>query len=190
MPSDPTPIASDVALAEVRLLTFQVTAMVTWWGHLLGATPLASSSRYGLFATADGSLRILLVAAAIAGTNDAEVVGVESVSFRMARPAALIAAYERLAGAGIEPEIAECDGLVASYWYRDPDGNRIGLEVRLDHSPAALDGWLSTRPLEREPLAIEVDPDVLADSLRHGAPAAEILRAAADASPHFIRFKE
>ena len=183
-------LSPGLAIGEIRLLTYQLDSMVTWWSLLLDAAPLVRGTRTAIFASADGRLRLVLTSAAIAGAREEEMVGVESVAFVCRDGAHLAAAYERLALCGIEPEIADTDGLVASLRYRDPDGNSVAAQVVVDGAAVDLQRWLASKPLAREPLATEIDPEALVGMLRRGVSAGDVWRAAPCSNPHFVKLED
>jgi hypothetical protein len=183
-------LSPGLALGEIRLLTYQLDSMVTWWSQFLDAAPLVRGTRTAIFASADGRLRLVLTSAAIAGAREEEMVGVESVSFVCRDGAHLAAAYDRLVLCDIEPEIADTDGLVASFRYRDPDRNSVAVQVVVDGTAVDLQRWLAGEPLAREPLATEIDPEALAGMLRRGVSADDVWRAAPRSNPHFVMLKD
>ena len=183
-------LSPGLALGEIRLLTYQLDSMVTWWSLFLDAAPLVRGTRTAIFASADGRLRLVLNRAAIAGGREEEMVGVESVSFVCRDGAYLAATYDRLVLCGIEPEIADADGLIASLRYRDPDRNSVAAQVVVDGAAVDLQRWLTSTPLTREPLATEIDPEALAGMLRRGISANDVWRAAPSSNPHFVKLED
>ena len=179
-----------LVLGEIRLLTYQLDAMVTWWSLFLDAAPVGRGTRTSVFASEDGRLRLVLASAAIAGAREEEMVGIESVAFVARDGAHLAAEYDRLALHGIEPEIADTDGLVASFRYRDPDRNSVAVQVVVDGAAVDLQRWLAGEPLAREPLATEIDPEALAGMLRRAISADDVWRTAPCSNPHFVKLED
>jgi len=55
-------------------------------------------------------------------------------------------------------------------YYRDPDGNRV--ELQIDNFPTAKEGqdWLKTPAFDRNPIGVQYDPDDLVKRFNAGVP--------------------
>jgi hypothetical protein len=60
-------------------------------------------------------------------------------------------------------------------YYRDPDGNRV--ELQIDNFATAQEGqdWLRTPAFAENPIGVEYDPDQLVARFRSGVPVAELV---------------
>jgi hypothetical protein len=83
--------------------------------------------------------------------------------------------YVRLKALGIVPFRCINHGPTTSMYYRDPDGNRV--ELQIDNFATAQEGrdWLSTPAFAENPIGVEYDPDQLVARFRAGVPVAELV---------------
>jgi hypothetical protein len=60
-------------------------------------------------------------------------------------------------------------------YYRDPDGNRV--ELQIDNFATAKEGqdWMLSPAFDRNPIGVEYDPDTLVERFRSGVPVAELV---------------
>jgi hypothetical protein len=60
-------------------------------------------------------------------------------------------------------------------YYRDPDGNRV--ELQIDNFATAAEGeaWMRSAAFADNPIGVELDPDDLAARFRAGVPVAELV---------------
>ncbi len=89
----------------------------------------------------------------------------------------LNASYLRLHEAGIEPDICIDHGMTLSYYYKDPDGNRVELQVDNFGDWAVSKEWMRTSPdFRANPIGVFVDPARIAEQAAAGERFAEIHR--------------
>ena len=86
-----------------------------------------------------------------------------------------LALPDRIKGKGIRPFFCVNHGPTTSMYYRDPDGNRI--ELQIDNFATAEEGqaWMNSPAFDRNPIGVEFDPDALVDRFRAGVPVAELV---------------
>ena len=82
---------------------------------------------------------------------------------------------ERLRDRGIRPFFCVNHGPTTSMYYRDPDGNRV--ELQIDNFATAEEGqaWMHSPAFDRNPIGVEYDPDELVKRFRAGVPVAELV---------------
>ena len=87
----------------------------------------------------------------------------------------LNASYLRLKDAGIVPEFCLDHGMTFSYYYRDPDGNHVELQVDNFGDWAKSSAWMREGPeFHEDPIGKFVDPDRVAAAYAAGASFDEI----------------
>ena len=61
-------------------------------------------------------------------------------------------------------------------YYRDPDGNRI--ELQIDNFVTAKEGqdWMTSEAFDKNPIGVEYNPDDLVRKFESGVPVAELVR--------------
>ena len=76
---------------------------------------------------------------------------------------------------GIRPFFCVNHGPTTSMYYRDPDGNRI--ELQIDNFATAEEGrpGCISPAFDQNPIGVEYDPDELVEKFRAGVPVAELV---------------
>ena len=77
--------------------------------------------------------------------------------------------YLRLRDQGIKPDICIDHGMTLSYYYKDPDGNRVELQVDTFGNWTTSSEWMRTSPaFKANPIGVFVDPERIADAAAAG----------------------
>ena len=102
--------------------------------------------------------------------------GVHHVAFTFASMGELLGTYVRLKGHGIMPFFCVNHGPTTSMYYRDPDGNRI--ELQIDNFATAKEGqdWMTSEAFDKNPIGVEYNPDDLVRKFESGVPVAELVQ--------------
>lgn len=163
-------------ISHYVLRTSRRAEMHAWYLNVLGAETMFESDRISFLTYDDEHHRIAFLAHE--GLRDADMgaAGLDHVAFSYHRIGELIAAYERLKGQGIMPVWQVNHGPTTSLYYRDPDGNKVELQVDNFATVADLNAWFATGAFNRNARGIDIDMDDLARRWRAGAPEAELLR--------------
>jgi catechol 2,3-dioxygenase len=89
--------------------------------------------------------------------------GMHHSAFEFASFDELNATYLRLKGAGIVPALCLDHGMTFSYYYADPDGNNVEMQVDNFGSWEKSTEWMKTSPqFKANPIGQFVDPDLVA----------------------------
>ena len=109
------------------------------------------------------------------GPKPVEQAGLHHVAFTFASMGELLDNYLRLRDRGIRPFFCVNHGPTTSMYYRDPDGNRI--ELQIDNFATAEEGqaWMHSPAFDENPIGVEYDPDRLVSRFRAGVPVAELV---------------
>src|SRR5207244_2186595 len=101
--------------------------------------------------------------------------GLHHVAFTFGSMGQLVDTYVRLREAGIRPFFCVNHGPTTSMYYRDPDGNRV--ELQIDNFATAEEGqdWMLSPAFDQNPIGVEYDPDILVERFRSGVPVAELV---------------
>ena len=87
----------------------------------------------------------------------------------------LLATYERLKAAGIEPYWPIHHGISLSLYYEDPDGNHMEFQVD------GMYDYMEGDAFHANPVGVNYDPDALVARWKQGASEAELLQMPAGA---------
>ena len=163
-------------LAHVVLKTNHLEAMTEFYRLFLGAETMFANDRIVFLTYDEEHHRLALIRRPGLGAHQANAAGLDHFSFAYRTFAELVEAYEGLRTAGIEPDWQINHGPTTSLYYRDPDGNRV--EIQVDNFPTveALNEWLASGAFDRNPIGVEFKMEELVQRFRDGATEAEILR--------------
>ncbi|MET0152427.1 MAG: VOC family protein [Candidatus Binatia bacterium] len=159
-----------IRLAHIVRRTSRLEEMVDWYRTVLGAEVVHAGAMLAFLTYDDEHHRIAI--ARIPGLEEQPplAAGTDHVAFTYADLGDLLYTYERLKSAGIEPYWAINHGPTTSLYYKDPDGNKIELQV--DNFPTAEESnrWMRSGDFAANPIGVVFDPDDLLARYRAGEP--------------------
>jgi catechol 2,3-dioxygenase len=160
-----------------NLKTTRLQELIDWYATVVGAE-VTFQDATGAWLTNDvANHRIaLLCFPGFVDDPDRETrTGMHHSAFEYERFADLNDSYLRLREAGIEPDICIDHGMTLSYYYKDPDGNRVELQVDNFGDWQASKEWMGTSPdFHANPIGVFVDPARIAEVAASGEPFPEI----------------
>ena len=159
-----------VQLAHIVRRTSRFDAMLAWYQTVLGADVVHSDGMLA-FLTYDSEHHRIAIAN-IPGLEDQPpmAAGTDHVAFTFADLGDLLYTYARLKGEGIEPYWCINHGPTTSMYYKDPDGNRV--ELQIDNYPTAEEAnrWMRSGEFAANPIGVVFEPDALLARYRAGEP--------------------
>ena len=173
-------MASPIKLAHLLYATRRFDEMIAWYRDVLEAR-IVSQDPALAFLTYDDEHHRIAIANLDAlqpgggGADDRGPIGVNHVAFTYQGAGALLETYKRLKQAGIEPYWPVHHGMTLSLYYRDPDGNRLELQVDTC-SAAEAEAYMGTAAFAENPIGVAFDPDLLLASYESGADEPALLR--------------
>jgi catechol 2,3-dioxygenase len=164
-------------LHHVNLKTTRLEELTHWYGEVIGATPNFQFPGGAFLTNDEANHRIALIA--LPGFKDDEEkltrTGMHHSAFEYPTLDDLLATYLRLKAAGIEPGGCLDHGLTMSFYYHDPDGNSVELQVDNYGDWAASTQFIRTdERFAADPIGKPVDPMSLVEARRNGVPEHEI----------------
>jgi catechol 2,3-dioxygenase len=166
-------------LHHINLKTTRLEEMIEWYATLVGTEILFKDSTGAWLSNDRANHRIALLAfPGLSDDPEKETrAGMHHSAFEYAGFEDLNASYLRLREEGITPEICIDHGMTLSYYYRDPDGNRVELQCDVFGDWARSSEWVRTSDeFHANPIGVFVDPDRIATAAAAGQPLAEIHR--------------
>jgi catechol 2,3-dioxygenase len=158
---------------HVNLKTTRLSEMVEWYGTVVGAEVM-HEYELGAWLSNDAANHRIALLAFPNFTADPERdnhVGMHHTAFEYASFEELNDTYLRLKQAGILPELCLDHGMTLSYYYVDPDGNRVELQVDCFGDWKASSEWIrSSEDFRSDPLGPPVDPERVAADHADGVP--------------------
>jgi catechol 2,3-dioxygenase len=169
------------AFHHFNLKTTRLQALIDWYSTVVGAE-VTFQDATGAWLTNDGANhRIALLAfPGFVDDPDKETrTGMHHSAFEYGGFEELNDSYLRLRDEGIEPDICIDHGMTLSYYYKDPDGNHVELQIDVFGDWAASKEWMSTSPqFHANPIGVFVDPAKVAERAAAGDTFSEIHRLA------------
>lgn len=170
-------MTAPIRLSHIVFRTNQLNAMCEWYCRVLEAHVVFANERIAFLTYDEEHHRIALVATeTFEARGPTPAVGFYHAAFTYARLEELLETQERLTGLGIAPWRTINHGPTISFYYADPDGNDVELQV--DRFADAVDAqrWMMGEAFSRNPIGIEIDPGDLRRRLAAQEPIASIMR--------------
>src|SRR5512145_3182293 len=162
-------------LAHIVRRTSRFEEMLHWYQTVLGAEIVHSDGVLAFLTYDDEHHRIAI--AGLPGLPDQPplAAGTDHVAFTITDLGDLLYTYLRLKREGIEPYWCVNHGPTTSMYYKDPDGNRIELQV--DNFPTAeeTNRWMRSGEFAANPIGVVFDPEALLARYRAGEPMATLV---------------
>ncbi len=171
---DPKP-ATPVLFAHFVLRSSSIQPMIDWYSAVLNMH-VVQRTEYICFLTYDDEHhRLGIVNLAGLKVPDARNSGLAHVAYTFSDIGALLSTYRRVRKLGIAPARCIHHGPTVSIYYRDPDGNRVELQVDRYATKEATAAYFQTEAFKKNPIGIVFDPEVLVQAYEAGAPESELL---------------
>jgi len=178
-----------IRFGEVVLKTNQYDELKSWYSKVLDTDSMFESERqdttgpgmrqmctirpYSEFPFTE-TLVILDVPGL--GRNDQTVTGMDHFQMQFASIDDLFDRYEALTALGIVPIRSANHGPSTSFYYRDPDGNRVELSVKNYATEAETLAFIQSEAFRKNPAGIDVDPAEFVRRYRGGVSLEELRR--------------
>src|SRR5271167_3161927 len=174
-----TTAATHPKFHHCNLKTTRLQEMIDFYRTLVGAEVIFQDQMGAWLSNDDANHRIALLAfPGFVDDPDKDTrTGMHHSAFEYDSFEELNASYLRLREAGIEPDICIDHGMTLSYYYKDPDGNHVELQVDVFGDWHASKEWMRTSPdFHANPIGVFVDPARIAEAAALGESFAQIHR--------------
>lgn len=165
------------AFHHFNLKTTRLQELIDWYVAVVGAEVLFQDDVGAWLSNDEANHRIALLAfpGFVDDPEKETRTGLHHSAFEYASFEDLNASYLRLRDAGIEPDFCLDHGMTFSYYYKDPDGNHVELQVDAFGDWAQSAEWMRTsEAFHANPIGVFVDPALVAEAAAAGAPFADI----------------
>jgi catechol 2,3-dioxygenase-like lactoylglutathione lyase family enzyme len=150
---------------HVNLKTTRLQEMIDFYGALIG-TEVTFQGETGAWISNDQANHRIALLAFPTFVDDPDKdtrTGMHHSAFEYADFEQLNASYLRLKKAGIVPHFCLDHGMTLSYYYRDPDGNHVELQVDCFGDWRKSKEWMhNSEEFSADPIGPFVDPDKIA----------------------------
>jgi len=162
--------------AHAVLRTNKFKEMVHFYTTVLEAEVVTSTDMLAFMTYDDEHHRIAIAAIPGLVDRDRKSVGLDHLAYTYANLGDLVFTYERLKKAGITPQVTINHGPTTSMYYRDPDGNRVELQIDNFDDVEKLKGFFTSGDFKKNPIGVNFDADELARKFHEGVPEAELIK--------------
>jgi catechol-2,3-dioxygenase len=168
---------SPAKLAHVVLRVRDLARMRDWYKTVLQGDVTQETEVLSFITYDDEHHRIALVAIpGLAERDDTMRVGMDHIAFTYGSLPDLLHTYERLKQEGIEPFWPINHGVTLSLYYRDPEGNRIELQVDAFASMTDGKAYMRSEAFRTNPIGVIFEPEELLRRFKAGETADSLLR--------------
>ena len=157
-----------IQLAHIVRRTSRFDALVQWYQTVLGAEVVHSDGTLAFLSYDDEHHRIAIVQIPGLDEQPAMAAGTDHVAFTYADLGDLLYTFARLKRGGIEPYWCINHGPTTSLYYKDPDGNRVELQVDNFANADEANRWMRDGEFAANPIGVIFDPDQLLARYRAG----------------------
>ena len=154
-----------------NLKTTRLQELIDWYSVVVGAE-VTFQDATGAWLTNDAANHRIALLAFPGFVDDPDKdthTGMHHSAFEYERFEDLNASYLRLRERGIEPDVCIDHGMTLSYYYKDPDGNHVELQVDVFGDWEASRDWMRTSPeFHANPIGVFVEPEQIASEAAAG----------------------
>lgn len=172
-------MAKPIKFAHVLFMTRRYDEMLAWYKNVFEASVVHSDPALAFLTYDDENHRFafgnldILRPVPMPGAGKSEI-GINHLSYTYANAGDLLSVYERLRDLDIRPYWPTHHGMTLSFYYMDPDGNRIELQVDCFDNEGAI-AFMKSDIFAGNPIGIDVDPEDLLRRHRNGASHEELI---------------
>ncbi|KAL6245654.1 hypothetical protein RBB50_007653 [Rhinocladiella similis] len=162
-----TPRPSPIALAHVVLRTTpnNYRQMVDFYRELLNGEIILEEKTFAFLRYDYEHHRIGILMTPETLPKEGDHAGLEHVSFTFANLTAMARAYQHLKTLGYEPYWAVNHGMTSSMYYRDPERNKVEIQVENFDTPAEADDFVRGSLFRANPIGTDIDPPSWAERI-------------------------
>jgi catechol-2,3-dioxygenase len=167
-------MAADMKLAHVVLQTGQLHVLRDWYLKVLGAHVVYENEILSFMTFDEEHHRLGIVQLPQPVARTAMTVGLAHTAYTFPSLEGLLAHFEDLNTAGIEPHVPVQHGTTTSIYYRDPDGNTVELQIDNFTTPREATDYFLGEEFRTDPFGPSFDPVAMTVALRSGVPESEL----------------
>jgi catechol 2,3-dioxygenase-like lactoylglutathione lyase family enzyme len=162
-------------LAHVVRRTTRLEEMIAWYETVLAARVVHRDDMLAFLTYDDEHHRIAI--ARIPGLEDGSqmAAGTDHIAFTYEDLGDLLNTWARLSAEGIEPYWCLNHGPTTSMYYKDPDGNKVELQID-NFDTDETNRWMGSGEFAQNPIGIIFEPEELLARYRSGEPLETLLR--------------
>ena len=162
-----TPRPSPVALAHVvlRATPGKYREMVDFYQELLNGEIILEETTFAFLRYDAEHHRVGILMTPDTAAKEGDRAGLEHVSFTFATLTAMARVYDHLRARGHEPYWAVNHGMTSSMYYRDPERNKVEIQVENFDTPAEADAFVRGPLFKANPVGTDIVPPEWAERI-------------------------
>jgi catechol-2,3-dioxygenase len=158
---DARTVIKPARFAHVVLRTRHLKESVAWYGRLVGMEPVFQNDFVCFMTFDEEHHRLALIVTPEEKPAPAMAAGLDHIAFTLNDLGELLGTYARLKDEGVLPVWTINHGPTTSLYYRDPDGNRVELQIENFADASEIDEWMRSGVFLANPIGVEFDPEKL-----------------------------
>ena len=168
-------MSADKKLAHVVLQTGQLPVLRDWYLKVLDAHVVYENEFLSFLTFDEEHHRVGIAQLPFPVERTPMTVGLAHTAYTFGSLRDLLAKYEELKEAGIQPHVPAQHGTTTSIYYRDPDGNTVELQIDNFATPDEATEYLRGDEFRTDPAGPTFDPEAMLAALRSGTPESELI---------------
>jgi catechol 2,3-dioxygenase-like lactoylglutathione lyase family enzyme len=157
-------------LHHINLKAYRFEEMRAFYTALIGIHPNAEVGTFGWYTYDSANHRLALMHLPTITERVPESAGMHHMAFEYDLLEDLMRTYLRLKKAGILPAWAQDHGMTTSFYYRDPDGNYVELQVdNFGLDPAKSTAFMHRPVFLDNPIGVPIHPESYLAAWQTGA---------------------
>ena len=163
-------------MAHFVIRTNRYAECVHWYQKLFEADTVFSNDQATFMAFDEEHHRLAIINRPELADGSANESAIDHVAFSFDRLEDLMCTYERLRNEGIVPVHTLNHGPTTSFYYADPNGSKIELQVDNFPTSAEAAAFFKTKEFSDNIIGVAFDAEVLLAKLRTGVPVVDLLK--------------
>lgn len=158
---------SPIGLAHVVLRTTpeKYQKMVWFYKELLNGEIILEEKTFAFLRYDYEHHRVGILMTPNTKPREGDVAGLEHVSFTFATLTDMARIYQHLKSLGIEPYWAVNHGMTSSMYYRDPERNKVEIQIENFDTPEEADAFVRGPLFTANPVGTDIDPSSWAERI-------------------------
>jgi catechol 2,3-dioxygenase-like lactoylglutathione lyase family enzyme len=162
-------------LAHVVFTTTDLARARNWYLNALAAKVAVENEQVCFLTFDDEHHRIGLIKVPNLIERPRNSRGLEHIAFSYPTLGALLSQYKYLKAQGIMPYWTINHGPTISFYYRDPDGNKVEMDYDVFETPAQVDAFFVAGAYKENFMGIIIEPEELIAKYEAGVPLKELV---------------
>lgn len=168
MNPNPASLSAPAKLSHVALRTNNIRKMTEWYALMLGGEAILDTPNASFFRCGSELLAIAILQIPNTSKKSAQTNGLEHFAFTFDTLEELVLMYKERKAINVLPFRAVHHGPTISMYYKDPDGNKVEMQVEVIKEVEAFLDYSSSDAMRKNPVGVEMDPEEIVKTVESG----------------------